>query len=274
MSLTSFLKNKDVREKFSQEFPKSKFNLKQEILAPPITKHYPLVGTAFDYLMRFYLERINPKAITKRWVAESSLTSIEIMEGIESNLYKKAKQIIAGAKTIYSNYIKSGEMDDEVIRSAIFLAQLDPIFRAGFVDENIGIVDEGDITDLKSLLSIINPNTFKAKEICILNPTFGKASALVGGADVDLVIDNMLIDIKTAKNLELTRSYFNQIIGYYILFRIGGIDGAPPRFSIETLGIYYSRYGILYYIPIKDVIDEAKLPAFIKWFRERATSEA
>lgn len=277
MSLTSLLKNKDVREKFSQEFLKPKFNLKQEILATPITKNYGLVGTAFDYLMRFYLEYINPNAITKGWVAESSLIIISIMEGNESSLYKKAEEIIARAKTIYSNYIKSGEMDDEVIRSAILLAQLDTIFRTQEkyilleqLAENVGIVDEGNVTDLKNLISIIPSDAFKAKEVCILNPTFGEGSTLVEGADVDLVIDNMLIDIKTVKNLQLNREYFNQLIGYYILSRIGGIGGIRRKVQIESLGTYFSRFGILHNIPVKEVIDEALLPSFIEWFKDRA----
>ena len=74
MSLTTFLKNRDVKEEFAQQFPKPRFSLKKEILAPPITKHYSLVGTAFDYLMRFYLKHLNPDAITKRWVAELSIS--------------------------------------------------------------------------------------------------------------------------------------------------------------------------------------------------------
>ncbi len=49
MSLRTFLDNKEVRAKFSEEFPKPKSSVKKQILAPPITKHYSLVGTAFDW---------------------------------------------------------------------------------------------------------------------------------------------------------------------------------------------------------------------------------
>jgi len=68
MSLTSFLNKKDVREKFREEYPKPRFNIKKEILCPPLTQDYGLVGTAFDYLLRFYIKYSNPKAITKQWV--------------------------------------------------------------------------------------------------------------------------------------------------------------------------------------------------------------
>lgn len=269
MSLTTFLANKDIKERLSQEFPKAKFNLKKKILASPITKHYSLVGTAFDYLMRFYLKHINPCAVESSWVAELVVPKVED----NKRLLKKVVNIISEAKTTYSRYLKSGRMDDELIRSAILLAQLDPIFRADIIDENIGIIDDGDTTDLENLISIVRPEFFKAKKLCILNPTFGIASQLVGGADADILIDNTLIDIKTTKDLKLDRKYFNQIIGYYILFKIGGINDVSPKPEIETLGIYYSRYGELYTISVKDVIDDGRLPAFIRWFEKRAADE-
>lgn len=279
MSLTSFLQNKDIRAKFSQEFTKPRFNLKKEILAPPVTKHYGLVGTAFDYLMRFYIEHLNPEAITSTWVAEHAVERMEKLGlaffqgsvvGIDSDLLVKGERIISQARTVYSNYLKSGVMNNEVIRSALLLAQLDTYFRAGIVDENFGVVDEGDIMDLQTLVSIINPDVFRAKELCMLNPTFGEASQLVGGADADLVIDNMLIDIKTTSRLELKRDDFNQLVGYYILFNIGGIDDAPFEPKIERLVIYSSRYAELLVFPIREVIDERGIASFIEWFKMRA----
>jgi len=279
MSLTSFLGNKDVRAKFSQEFTKPKFNLKKEILAPPVTNHYGLVGTAFDYLMRFYIEHLNPEAISSTWIAESAVAQMNLLGlarsqdsviGIDPGLIDKGEQIVSQARTAYSKYLKSGLMNDELIKSALLLAQLDIYFRAGIVDENFGTVDEGDIADLRKLVSIINPDLFRAKRLCMLNPTFGEASHLVGGADADLLIDNMLIDIKTTKNLELKREDFNQLVGYYILFNIGGIDDAPLEPKIERIGIYFSRYAELQSFPVNTVIDEGKILPFIDWFKSRA----
>jgi len=70
MSLTSFLERKDVRERFRQEFDMPRMKTKRELLAPPLSNRYSLVGTAFDYLARFYVKRLNPDAITKAWIAE------------------------------------------------------------------------------------------------------------------------------------------------------------------------------------------------------------
>jgi hypothetical protein len=79
MSLTSFLERKDVRERFRQEFDMPRMKTKRELLAPPLSNRYSLVGTAFDYLARFYVKRLNPDAITKAWIAEIVLHDLSWM---------------------------------------------------------------------------------------------------------------------------------------------------------------------------------------------------
>lgn len=295
MSLTSFLNNRDVKEKFKQEFPKPGFSVKREILAPPLTSHYTLVGTAFDYLMRFYLKYLNPSAITHKWVAEKSLETFLDLRGIpcfdadtgkldleesvsslskkDKALFKRIQKIVQQAKVKYAEFLNSGKVTNEVIKSTLLLAQLDPIFRARVVDVNIGVIDDKNVEDLKNLISLVDPKTFKANKICLLDPTFGKASVLVGGADIDLVIDDMMIDIKTTKKFEIQRAYFNQLIGYYVLYRIGGIDGMPSEHGIKRLGLYFSRYAYLYVINVRDIINEDTFSNFVEWFRKRVDEE-
>ena len=293
MSLTSLLKNRDVKEELRKTFPKPRFRFRKELLAHPLTNHYLTIGSSFDYLMRFYLKRLNPKAITFVWVAEiAQLKSYSLMQHTydidtdeltdntspeNKRMIKTAEKIIDNAEKHYASYLKTGRMNKNIIKSALLLSQLDQIYRGGYVDsyiiENFGRVDEKDIDDLKKIISFVDPKIFKAKKICLLNPAFGKASKLVGGADVDLVIDDMIIDIKTTKNLELSRAYFNQIIGYYLLYKIGGIDKLPARHNISRVGIYYARYGFLCLINIKDVIDDKSLSNFIKCFKKRAKEE-
>lgn len=43
MSLTKFLKEKDVKRKFQEFFPRPRFTTKKEMLAPPLTENYSLV---------------------------------------------------------------------------------------------------------------------------------------------------------------------------------------------------------------------------------------
>ena len=212
MSLTSFIKEPDVRKKFAETFPFPKINLDAEMKAPPITKHYSLVGTAFDYLLRFYIKRNNPSAKTSEWVAEIALSRIR-----DKNLKTKLTNTVKNAKLIYQKYLKDGTLTDDVLKIAILLAKIDPIYRASYIDPNIDVVDDGDIRDLRNLINLVDKKSFTSKKICLLNPTFGKASGLVGGADADIILDNQIIDMKTTKFLKLKEQDFHQLIGYYIL---------------------------------------------------------
>ncbi|WP_213069418.1 MULTISPECIES: hypothetical protein [Methylomicrobium] len=93
MSSTTFLTKPDIRERFSSEFTKPKLQVKKEILAPPLTKRYSLVGTAFDYLLRFHIERLNPQFTIKQgWIAEAALHLLS------DEYFEKAEIIIRQAK--------------------------------------------------------------------------------------------------------------------------------------------------------------------------------
>ena len=272
MSLTSFIAIHDVKQRFSQEFPLPSAKLKGMMVAPPVTKNYTLMGTAFDYLMRFRLERLNPECVTQPWVAE---TSVELTGMIPRLAFaqKQSKSLLKFAKKRHEAYAKTGELSEDVLRATIYLAQLDGIYRAGMIDPNMGVADPGDLKDLRHLVDAVKPDLFTASQHCLLNPTFGEASMLVGGADADIYMDNALIDIKTTKYLDFNREQYNQVVGYYILARISGCVGALKDPAVKKVGIYYSRYGILHTIPIEAIDAGRDLKPFISWFTARARQE-
>lgn len=328
MSLTSFLRNPDVRKKFHEEFPvfpKPELSPKTLPLAPLLTKNPMLIGTAFDYLLRFYIERLNRKKVVhnglglcennsafdahrKKWVAENSFILIKkqmdnlcykaflrknhlkISSGKARsinkeyqrccNIYKKVLPLLFEAQHNYRNYLesKSEAVSNELIQSTLHLAYIDGIYRSSskrnhFLDginAEQWIIRDNDIKELKNLIKMINPKYFKAKTVCLLNPHFEEASMMIGGADADLVIDDILIDIKTTKKLSIEREIFNQIMGYYILSEIGTIEGLNHKHEIKRLGIYFSRFGLLHTIDLKDVINKKTFPKFSSWFEKRA----
>ena len=300
MSLTSFIKKKEIRDLFASEFKQPRDKITGEIKAPPLTKHFVMIGTAFDYLLRFYLKYHNPEAKEHGWVAELSCRLIhpdpriftqldpdicEIVPGICEIIIKNqnfAKNVdpdireialknLNFAKDAYSKFLENGVFSKDILKSAILLAQLDPIYRAYYIDPNMGIVDNADIQDLRNLISLVNIEDFKVNSYCLLNPTFGEGSGLVGGADADIVIDNQLIDIKTTKQLKISRHMFNQIIGYYILGKIGGIGREKIDISnISEIGFYFSRYGMKYMYKVEEIIDFNSLPDFIDRFEDKA----
>lgn len=265
MSLTSFLKSPEARAKFSETFAKPRIKL-GSLTAPPLTRNHSLVGTAFDYLLRFQLEHWHSLAQGKYWIAEVAIRLLQP----DTKLYEQADLIIRTARDRHAHFIQTGELSDDLLVSCLELAQLDPVFRrAGYVPQ-IRTPEIDDILDLRNLHARVKPDTFKPKHICLLDPTFGSASLLVGGADVDLVVDETIIDIKTTKNPNLQRDHFNQIIGYYILYRLGKIDGLSEAHRITHIGLYFARFGEMVRFPVEEIVPGDEVSNFEAWFIEQA----
>lgn len=278
MSLTSFIKILEVKMLFKKEFPLSRISLQGEMKAVPVTKNYPLVGTAFDYLFRFYLEHENPNCVTKPWVAEDSLALLE--HTIDEYGKKATKEmldasdkmtlLLEDAKERHEKYLNTGNLGDDLIRSSVELAQIDAYYRSGIIPPTLGQVENGDVQDLRNLISLVKPETFKAKSTCFLNPTFGYGSQLVGGADADLIVDDMLVDMKTTKFLSFTQEHYNQLIGYYILSKLGKVNESEDV-PISKIGIYFSRHGILHTISAREIEEYPNFPKFVDVFEKLAT---
>jgi hypothetical protein len=268
MSLTSFISLHEVKERLSNEYDLPAMKCSCQLKVQPRTKKYSLVGTAFDYLLRFWIKRNNPQAEAKGWVAETAVEITLPMLGMPVTVMKTAKRILRESKQTYMEYLETGDVTNEVIRTTVFLAQLDPIYRALYVDPNLGTVELSVIDELKELLSLVDPKYFLAKKYCALNPTFGDASSLVGGADADLIIDDILIDIKTTQSGKLDIGQFHQLIGYYILNHIGAISGKHD-IRINRLGVYYSRYGELLTFP-SAILRNDRFPQLVDWFKKKA----
>lgn len=269
MSLTSYLTDPDhpdIRQKFREEFLRPIFNFKNDIKAPPLTKNYGIIGTAFDYVLRFTIQHHNKgKQIHGgQWVADISYKQLEnAFFGIEQSAFRKRYN---RAKTNHEKYLKNGKITKQLLADTLFLAKLDLYIRAGMIAPDMFIESDHDITDLKNLHATINIPEFIFTERCFLNPTFGKGSLMVGGADADIILDDTLIDIKVTKHLKLERECLNQLIGYYILSLIGGINKKHDGTLIKKVGVYFARHGILWTVPLSDFGASEKFESFKSWF--------
>ena len=65
------------------------------MLAHPVTDHYALVGTSFDYLFRFEVQRRFPRARTQRWVAEQAVSMLGKGPGDER---ARARKVVLAAR--------------------------------------------------------------------------------------------------------------------------------------------------------------------------------
>jgi hypothetical protein len=271
MSLSTFVERKDVKEYLRLNVVKPWFQVRAEIKAPPLTTSYGWTGTAFDYAMRFYLQKINPSAKVRRWLAEESAFLVVRSRSETARTKKRVLRIIEAAKDCVRSYLKGrrdAKPDTELIRAAVDLAQLDLVYRIGLLD--LRPINNMMVEDISNMLALVRPEEFRAKRTCVLNPTFGAASELVGGADGDLFIDGTLIDIKVNKHLEMGRDVFNQIFSYFCLSCIGGVDGCRGR--VSCIGVYFARYGVLHRLPIKSFVEPHRLPTLLTWFKTAAIS--
>ena len=268
MGVKSFIARPPFHEKFRSTITRPKGKLDKPILAPPLTLNYQIVGIAFDYLLRFYLERINPRSKTSLWAAEEGVMLLEPLEET-SDEYERAKYHLDRARNLYQSFIKDGFLTDDLISAALCLAHLEGTRRSGtFNEADLVTFDERDIADLRQLMSLVREQDFSSRQACYLNPTFGSTRS-----NVDLIIDDKLIDIKTTKYLVLDRRYLHQLVQYYILLSVEGIDVERINYfgevcEVNQICIYFSRHGYLHHMKISDLINLENLPGFVRWYIE------
>jgi hypothetical protein len=215
--------------------------LEGKLLAPPKTKSYVLIGTAFDYLLRFRLQRLNRKLLSE-W------------------------SFFGEAHLRYHHL--TGRITTKLLEGIVCRARRD-LASWGHIDDYDDIVDSHTLEDLRKLNSIVPIRKFKAKKVCSIWPHFGDAGRLVGGAAADVIIDDTLIDIKTVKKLAFSRDTYNQLWGYYMLSRIGRIDAPGPKITIRKLGVYFARHAKLVTFEVNDILHAKARKKCVEWFKTK-----
>jgi hypothetical protein len=155
---------------------------------------------------------------------------------------------------------------------AIRLAKLDIILRAGILDSTFELADSGDVAELILLLAEV-PFGQLIGPVMLLNPTFGEASEILGGADCDLIVSDTLIDFKTTKEASTDPYYLDQLLGYFLLARRARRnDGTFP--IVERVGLYFSRYGHLWTHDVSFWTGRAEFAELEAWFFDHAEEVA
>ena len=298
MSLTSFIAMPDVRARIKPLRPQLPRKIDASLKVEPRTKNYILVGTAFDYLLRFELQRQASHARAEQWVAESAPDLIwyesdrstaymdprytgqnrdRIPPGDDyecvRELAQRVRSIIDEAKISVATYLKSKRPSstrrEEVAGHAIRLARLDEVSRNRSLDPQFETVDPADVQDLIVLLTVVPFDALLHKKVMLLNPTFGEASLLVGGADADLITGDMLVDFKTTKKNSMNAADLDQLLGYFLLAR-NQQRGDPHFPEIKRLGLYFCRHGYLWTIDTDNWTDHPQFLDVERWFLKRA----
>lgn len=307
MTLAPLLATKEVGKLFRDAFEFDPINVKTPISAPPAANNPALVGTAFGYLVRFWLERRHQTVHSQTWAAERAANSLSVrggkyvcvVYGDEERLVLKeefdrarkipedctsiresggtpavalvaagARTALGVAKTTAISYIESGTVDDDLFRAAIMLARLDAAYHTGDAGYVGGIVDYRDVEDLRNLWNVLEDGGLRDLRGPVwLNPTFGRASSM--GADV--IAGDTVLDVVTEGG-GFTREHFDRLVGCCVLDHLAGKRGTQDKPGpLQRAGIYFARHGVLVTVDVGGVYDS---PAFVGCVDRLAEVEA
>lgn len=217
-------------------------------------RHARLVRV-FGYLLRAELKKLYKSSVEKSLIAGTTINLVA-REIEKAGVFRcKNKTIgkdeldamIEVAKKFHekkAEFYKTGVLSDSFVEIAIGYARIDSIFRANVFSDVEEPVEKGDVEDIRAIYGLIQ-NEMKRGRSVALDNDFHCASLVVGGADVDLVIDGAIIDIKTTKKMSI-KQYWPQIVGYYVLWDINKEVFHGERKEVSQIGMYFSRFGKLW----------------------------
>ncbi len=289
MSLTSFLEMSDVAARLKALRPKVPRKLDAPLRVEPRSNRYTIVGTAFDYLLRFELQRRAPHAVSRKWMAESTPDLLwpkgdDGMAVMRDELCaacqlppeeagRRARAIVQNAKTALDVHLKTKAPQraelGPLAAHAIRLAKLDEVVRAlRPLDPHFEAADPEDVEDLLGMLAIVPFESLLEPKVVLLNPDFKESSELVRGADTDLIAGDILIDFKVTKKGEVAARDLDQLLGYYMLARNQRrLDGAYPE--IRRTALYFCRHACLRVLDVSTWLACPQFAQIEKWFFQR-----
>lgn len=244
-----------------------------------LTNNYysTIIGITFDYLARFQIAQvleICKEDVFNHIVAKNFFNKYK--EIVDSNILKDLERKYKESLKYIRKFIYSeNKVDCNMINQVFFLARLEQCWRGNRLPDNINtlfnlpydeIVD--DLIKLSKTFEdafvrkVVNPNS-----VVRFNPTFGKCSYMIGGADADIYIDGVLYDFKTSKKHGYKGKDIQQLMSYYIFSKINidneHLDSSFVRFGkkpyhVNRVAIYLARFGEINYIDIES-IDKNKI---------------
>jgi len=263
MSLKTFVELPQVREILAPILPPPT-RCARQMCVPRRTLAPSLLGTAFDYLLRIELKRRFPHARTRRWVAELGPAAILTCPGLEF-LEQDPRTIVAKASASLARAMEYAEAFARLRRPStrrliecaghsLQLARLDLPYRCRFVDPDLGRVSKRDVDELVSLLRVVPFEELAHPRTVVLNPTFGEASARVGGADGDIIAGDTLVEIKVTSNASASAPIRRQAIGYLLLAREARRRSRSFP-VVQSVAIYFARHATLHRLGLGASID-------------------
>lgn len=249
MALTNLMQQSEVKAFLTPLIRVPRLGHGWNLVVPPVAATSSRIGTAFDYALRFGLEARGAGKHRSATIAEQGV------ERLPKKWRGPGHKRVSGALSALRSIPPTGDLPAAAARASVVLTGFDLAFRPGRTDEVRREPVPEEIAEIQSLYAIVPWEELRPKRAAFLNPNFGAGSHAVGGADADLVIDDLLLDVKTIRTTELSSQYVLQVIGYALLANRFGIDGDGSGTQIERVGIYYSRTGRIFSVPLCDVLE-------------------
>ena len=216
-------------------------------IVPPASSNPGVVGMSYDYAFRWEASRRSRNVIDTGWVVDKLFH-----DSIAKGFLKEAHDFV-------SQHVTRDEVADdsmrELCRHAVRMAHLEGSARTDHpVGDDVGADLPCEIEDTSLLIanspfSMIRPSTR-----LILNPVFPfVAREICRGADADIVVGRILVDLKTTTNPKVSPPDLRQIVGYHMLGKLCREreitvcsqwtgQPLPPWPEIGSLMLYYARY--------------------------------
>ena len=241
-----------------------------------------VIGTALDYRIRYYFG-ITPHEKLAAYRGSETLSDVQRIAqsfqlGVNSNGSKVDPMLAADVADYgYQGFFDSLDellkrispagirlaqpQEDSLNRYCVILSLMEQVYRVGIFPENP--LMKVEFPDTKTLLGIAQPHwiddirelSWEFYDKCshllqvphVLNPTFDGSND-VDGADADLIIDGILIDIKATKRPMIDPDWMRQVLGYVLL-------DYSDHHRINGVGLYMARQGILFRWTLDEVIE-------------------
>jgi len=128
------------------------------------------------------------------------------------NIKVRRRAVICGNADIF---------DNKILYDVVFLASFEKAYRSRSKwqepDNEVCHLIAGEVQALANVWMHNSERFGPASQPIWSNPSFGGASAFVGGADADVVVGNTLWDFKTTKYFKYNNTDWAQLLGYVIL---------------------------------------------------------
>lgn len=211
-------------------------------------------GTAFDYRLRYLYQTANPDTFTAAHGAH--MLGMRTRRAGGSRLWR---QLIAALPPAAAGIRPSDDADRVLAQLCVALAWFEELYRMGprwrrhplvttgpdaTLPELLNRVDDRVVKDAVAMTRLFveqHPELLGAAEV-VLNPTFGR-SADLGGADADLILDRLLLEVKASKAVTLRSAVVWQLVGYLLA-------DTDDVLGIDRVGLYFARHGLLWTFPV------------------------